>query len=1090
MDSRPASTGTQGYPPDPRQTGLLLPLFSCFFLSGFAALLYQIAWLRQFSAAFGTTELAVVTVLAAYMGGLAAGAALAARYLQRIKRPVLIYGLLEGGIALSALAVPVLLAAARMLYVAWLGEQPTPPGSGEIAQPVFYLLVGFAVLALPTALMGATLPMLTRHLVRADAQLGPRVAGLYATNTAGAVCGTLVAAFVLLPAVGLTATVWVGVGINTLVFVIAAGLSRRVLPVHGPAATPRPHGDGRPPGFAGDCIVPLLRGSGRLRDRVATIANLQPAWILPLMLLSGANAFLYEVLWTRMLAHVIGGSVYAFAVMLAAFLTGIALGGGLAARLTANRRQASLAFAASQMGIALLSVGIYAWMSPAMPAEATRTALALYAIAVMLPATIFIGATFPLAVRILAQHESEAGQATARIYSWNTIGAISGAILAGFVIIPELEFAGAIRLAVLVNLSIACWTALMVAPRSRFRTAGYVTALLIALLIYHPARPQAVLYRTGSIPDSIETPRELFFGVGRSSTVLLLEADGQYFLRTNGLPEASIVAKGGLTSQDATKWLGALPVVARPRAQDMLLIGLGAGVALEAVPPSVRRIDVIELEAAVIEANRVLAEHRNYDPLADPRVTIVINDARNALRLTSKTYDIIVSQPSHPWTAGASHLFTRNFMAEVKGHLTRDGVFVQWMNSEYLDEALLRGLAATLRSEFDYVRLYQPSAQVLVFLASNDRLDLELDLAASGEPLRSQFSHFAGIGLASIEDLLVALMLDEIGLANFTGPAPISTDDRNFMAMASLSDAAGLTMPDLSRLFTPHDPLLKPASWIYTRLGNRLSFSYLTRRLTTLGQLSRARALADSVPDPSTQRVLYGLLLDAAAQPAEAYQAYIAALRANPANITARYQLFSTVRTLRGIDTMNASEEFNTLVSELQGPAGTVVSAWRHQAARDWAALAALDAGLAASRPTDIWYPDAARLRAEWRLQVSQEPQRFAAEALELIDRALLLTPSRDLATLRLVAAVSLQDSATIVESCRILVRTVERSLRAAAEQRIVIPAASLNSMRRTLDAILEQLQDPGLTGNRDAAARVAVAAQAAIATLDAYSPP
>ena len=197
--------GEQSAAPPPVQPSVQAPrlvyfgVVACFFLSGFAALLYQTAWLRQFSLVFGTSELAVATVLAAYMGGLALGSAVAGRYAGRVTRPVLAYGVLEAGIALSALAVPLLLLAARALYALMLGDQPTPPDAATIGQPVFYLLVAFVVLAIPTAFMGATLPLLIRYAVRTDREVGPRVALLDAINTVG----TVVAAFVLLPAFGL-----------------------------------------------------------------------------------------------------------------------------------------------------------------------------------------------------------------------------------------------------------------------------------------------------------------------------------------------------------------------------------------------------------------------------------------------------------------------------------------------------------------------------------------------------------------------------------------------------------------------------------------------------------------------------------------------------------------------------------------------------------------------------------------------------------------------------------------------------------------------------------------------------------------------
>ncbi|MEM9208724.1 MAG: fused MFS/spermidine synthase, partial [Pseudomonadota bacterium] len=282
---------------------------ACFVLSGFAALLYQTAWMRQFSLVFGTSELAVAAVLSAYMGGLATGAAVAARWVGRVQRPVLVYGILEAGIALTALAVPWLLQGIHALYVSVFGGQPEPVDASGLGQSVFYLAAAFIVLMLPTSFMGATLPLLTKYAVHSDEQVGPRVGILYATNTLGAVGGTVVAGFLLLPALGLLGTVYVGIGINLLVFVIAAMLARTAAAVPDSSAT--------------DALdIELTAQTGFARRRL----------ILPLMLLSGANAFVYEVLWTRLLGHVLGGSVAAFATMLASFLAGITLGSAIASR--------------------------------------------------------------------------------------------------------------------------------------------------------------------------------------------------------------------------------------------------------------------------------------------------------------------------------------------------------------------------------------------------------------------------------------------------------------------------------------------------------------------------------------------------------------------------------------------------------------------------------------------------------------------------------------------------------------------------------------------------------------------------------------
>src|SRR5262249_54776895 len=299
-------------------------LLACFFLSGFSALLYETAWTREFAFVFGSSELRVVAVLAAYMGGLALGAAIAARVAPRIRRPVLAYGLLELGIALWALALPAAIRAVTALYLGWLGGLEALPETLGIATHAFHLAGAFAVLVPCTALMGATLPLLASYAVTRDEEIGSRVGFLYAANTTGAIAGTVTAAFVLLPALGLRDTVHVGAAVNALVFAAAAALAR-VAPRRAAAAAPPAPG------------IP---------------------WILPTIAISGAVSFGYEVLWFRLLGRVLGGSTAAFSTMLASFLAGIALGSTLASRWATTPAAASIGFSVAQ-----LATGAIAWIA-------------------------------------------------------------------------------------------------------------------------------------------------------------------------------------------------------------------------------------------------------------------------------------------------------------------------------------------------------------------------------------------------------------------------------------------------------------------------------------------------------------------------------------------------------------------------------------------------------------------------------------------------------------------------------------------------------------------------------------------------------
>ena len=455
------------------------------------------------------------------------------------------------------------------------------------------------------------------------------------------------------------------------------------------------------------------------RSRTRVFASLPgTGWVLPLMLLAGAVAFFQEVLWSRMLSHVVGSSIYAFGVMVASFLTGIALGGGVGAAVAKTRERAALALGIALI-IAAVAAGVaYLFLETLLPSQGgllqnTRTLLginipmnALFSGLLLLPMTTAIGMTYPLAVRVLARDADDAAPASARVYTWNTVGAIGGSLAAGFLVIPALKYEGAIQVAVIASAVLgvaALWT--LVPARRVVAIAASVLALA-ACVLFRPQPPMQLLVTS---PLNVgDQARVLHYDVGRSASVVMLSQDGGLALRTNGLPEALMESPGSLQRFSGEYWLSPLAVLARPDAREMLIVGFGGGVVVEAVPPSVQRIDVIELEPEVIEANRVTAHLRKRNPLADPRVNVIVNDARGALRLTSKRYDAIVSQPSHPWTAGASHLYTREFMQMAHEHLNPGGVFVQWMNVNFMDEALIRSLTATLLSVFPEVRLYRP----------------------------------------------------------------------------------------------------------------------------------------------------------------------------------------------------------------------------------------------------------------------------------------------------------------------------------------------------------------------------------------------
>ena len=628
-----------------------------------------------------------------------------------------------------------LLGGAQSVLVLLYGAQPEPVSAQGFWQNAYYLIATFLILMVPTSAMGATLPLLSRYVVRDDEHIGPRIGILYGINTLGAVFGALVAGFALLPYLGLVRTLAVGAAVNLLVFAIAVYLARIAADDTEPAALPA-HG-----------------------------ARAPFHWIMPVMFVSGIVSFTLEVLWTRLLSHVFGGTVYAFSIMLASFLAGIGIGGLVAGRFARQREGAAGLFVAVQLSVAAVSCASYALIDTWLPSGGELAGRAMYAFLVIFPSTIFIGATYPLAVRIASPAAEYTSNAAGRVYAWNTVGAIAGALLTGFFVLPAFGFGSTLKVAMLLSVTLALVTGLAVTPRRNLAVGVSAAMLLLTIALVSPGRPDRLIY--AQVGGEKSWGEEHFYGVGRSATILMREDQGFINLTSNGLSESSVGRQGMPPFNLSQKWLAGLPTLARPEAESMLIVGLGGGVALQGVAPHISDLDVIELEPEVVEANRAVAHLRGKDPLDDPRIKIVINDARNAMTLTQKRYDVIVSQPSHPWTGGAAHLYTSEFVNLSKQRLVDDGVFLQWINSQFVDEELLKILMATLLQQFEYVELYQPERQVLMFLASDVPLDVWTGERNAAAAVAGHAKHYNRMGLHALEDAIAMMTLDHAGVRAF-----------------------------------------------------------------------------------------------------------------------------------------------------------------------------------------------------------------------------------------------------------------------------------------------------------------------------------
>jgi len=706
----------------------LLPVAVCVFLSGAGSLILEIVWSRLLKLVFGSTTLAITTILVAYMLGLGLGGLFGGRLVARVRNGVRAYGAMEVLVGLYALFVPWLLD----LYP-WLNRHVLASLAFWPAAFVRFLVV-LVVLLLPTVMMGATLPVLVAALVREHGVLARRVGLLYGLNTLGAVAGVLTGTFVLFGAVGLRATNAIGALLDLLVGLVALAI---LAPSFGRATPPSRTAPFAVP--ATERWTPLLFSYG----------------------LVGFVALVFEVCWTRVLALVFGSSIYAFATMLAGFLAGIALG-SLAARGRIDRVRAPVVAYAG--AIALLGVTA----SGTLLAFGALPDLFLYLVArigidgrdlagwtlaasflAMLPTTFVLGALFPLAVRSIsgpsgatdADRGEAAGTTVGDVYFVNTLGSAGGAFVAGFLLVPTLGTLRTTALGIALALALAGVLLMAVRPgrRSARRRVAAAAAGLGALWLGlsppgwdEEALAEGVYYRPesrldfglpelaliGAAPDEL-----LFFREGVNATVSVHRlggglASGGIAMRLNGKTDASLA---DMSTQILS---GHLPLLFGPPARRVLVIGYASGVTTGAAwLHGPERIDVAEIEPAVIEGSRFF-DDVNHRPLEKENVRLILDDGRTWLTTTDETYDVVVSEPSNPWITGCANLFTAEFFETVRGRLSPEGRLLQWIQLYGMEPDGLRSILAALSASFEH--LYG-------FLAEGESADLLL--VATNHPL-------------------------------------------------------------------------------------------------------------------------------------------------------------------------------------------------------------------------------------------------------------------------------------------------------------------------------------------------------------------
>lgn len=667
-----------------------------FLLSGAAALAYEVVWVKLLTLQFGNAAWSISTVVASFMAGLGAGGAWAGRRADRMQKPLRAYALLELGIALfGAVSVPLLKHIPQVL------DPFYKLTDGYFALFVLLqFLLSFAMLALPTFLMGASLPLLI-VAVSKEAAFRRSVALFYGINTLGAALGTLVAGFILLPALGISAAVWVAVAAGVLVAGGAMLLDRRMGP----------------------------RPVSTEQQKSASSAQ-TPRLLLAALALAGCLGLFYQIAWTRLLIPVVGSSVYAFTIILTTVLLGIGVGSLLAA-IPSFRESSCWKAVAIAMGLGSCSVlaGLFAVnelprMFTAM-AQGTgdRTWLLFLSQGTLAASIVFVpaccmGAALPLGIAAWRNEVGSRGWAVGGMYAANTIGAIVGSVLAGFALLPWLGATGLIRLGAIVGMMVAVVLFLCdrTSPqRQRLGWAGLCAALLAASAFTLPQidikNLQRGVFRRLQASEE-RTPIKsvlLYAREGTNATVTVFRTPNSTVLKVNGKADASTGA-----DMDSQYLLGHLPMFLHPRPQEIGIIGYGSGATVYATAthPNVTAVDVVEIEQAVLDASEYF-ESVNHVILEDSRVKLHTEDGRNFLRHQKKTYDVILSQPSNPWIAGVSSLFTAEYYQAASARLKPGGLFCQWMQAYETSAETVRVVLNTLASEFPYVAVFKVSDDLI-----------------------------------------------------------------------------------------------------------------------------------------------------------------------------------------------------------------------------------------------------------------------------------------------------------------------------------------------------------------------------------------
>jgi spermidine synthase len=765
---------------------LLMILFAA---SGCAALVYEIVWYQMLQLVIGSTAISLGVLLATFMGGLCLGSLTLPRYLKRRQyHPLRVYGAIEVGIGICAILVRIFMPLVDWVYVSAVGH--------GLPAILLRAIMCAIILLPPTFLMGASLPAVARWI-----QSTPRGVSwlglLYGANTAGAVFGCLLAGFYLLRVFDMASATYFAAGLNALIGFISYSVAK---------VTP----DQTTEETSALQVNAVKQAPAEIElARPHASSNLN---IYVTIALSGASALGAEVVWTRLLGLMLGATVYTFSIILAIFLVGLGIGStvgsivsrSVRARATLGYSQLLLAAAVAWTAFALAQSIPYWPINPLLSRDPWFTFQVdlVRVIWAIFPATLLWGASFPLALAAAANKDDDPGRLVGGIYAANTAGAIVGALAFSVILIPHIGTQNCERTLIV----IAAISALVVlAPyvwshRQKFGAAFLVASMIGAgyLVASTPVIPPALIAYGRRFLINLNTSNILYVGEGLNSSIAISRYnDGAIQFHVSGKVEASTE----MYDMRLQRALGHLAGLVHPDPKSVLIVGFGAGVTAGSFVtyPNMQKIVICEMEPLVPPAATKYFDAQNYDVARDPRTTIVYDDARHYVLTTRNKFDIITSDPIHPWVKGSATLYSKEYFQMVKDHLNPGGVVTQWVPLYESDEATVKSEIATFLDVFPggtvWANAIDGAGYDLFLLGQNGPTKIDVDQlqARLDSPEYSRVAQsLRDVGFNSAVDLLSIYSGQDSELRPWLADATINLDSNlrlQYMAGMALNNS-------------------------------------------------------------------------------------------------------------------------------------------------------------------------------------------------------------------------------------------------------------------------------------------------------------